>query len=175
VGSEYFINSEELQSKVRTLLPSQGGAGSGFDLSASTQIVPIIDLTESAQGSNIRADLQTAFSHKTITPFAVINATTSIIVNTGYFRVFGFMTGAISTSGATGNFSLSDGSTDKIIMDSRINKFESNVGANPSFSYDFIVFLEAGDSLKAISASTSIALRGCTRQVADITGKLIDP
>ena len=51
VGSEYFINSQELENKVRNLLPSQGGAGAGFDLSASTQIIPIIDLTESAEGS----------------------------------------------------------------------------------------------------------------------------
>ena len=65
VGSEYFINSQELENKVRNLLPSQGGAGAGFDLSASTQIIPIIDLTESAEGSNVRADLQTALSFKT--------------------------------------------------------------------------------------------------------------
>ena len=62
MGSEYFINSQELEDKVRNLLPSQGGAGAGFDLSASTQIIPIIDLTESAEGSNIRQDLQTSFS-----------------------------------------------------------------------------------------------------------------
>lgn len=29
---EYFINSQELETKVRQLLPSQGGAGAGFDL-----------------------------------------------------------------------------------------------------------------------------------------------
>ena len=52
MGQEFFINSQELETKVRQLLPSQGGAGQGFDLSASTQIVPIIDLTESAEGSN---------------------------------------------------------------------------------------------------------------------------
>ena len=31
VGSEYFINSQELEDKVRDLLPSQGGAGAGFN------------------------------------------------------------------------------------------------------------------------------------------------
>ena len=54
MAQEFFINSETLETKVRQLLPSQGGAGAGFDLSATTQIVPIIDLTESAEGSNIR-------------------------------------------------------------------------------------------------------------------------
>ena len=61
MGQEFFINSQELESKVRQLLPSQGGAGAGFDLSASTQIVPIIDLTESAEGSNVRADFELPF------------------------------------------------------------------------------------------------------------------
>ena len=62
MGQEYFINSQTLETKVRQLLPSQGGAGAGFDLSASTQIIPVIDVTESAEGSVLRADLQTALS-----------------------------------------------------------------------------------------------------------------
>jgi len=49
VGQEFFINSATLEAKVRELLPSQGGAGAGFDLSASTQIIPVINLTESAE------------------------------------------------------------------------------------------------------------------------------
>ena len=57
MGQEFFINSQDLESKIRKLLPSQGGAGAGFDLSASTQIIPIIDLTESATGSNLRQDI----------------------------------------------------------------------------------------------------------------------
>lgn len=176
MGQEFFINSQDLENKIRQLLPSQGGAGAGFDLSASTQIIPIIDLTESAEGSNIRADLQSALSHKTITSFAVINATTTIISNTGYFRVFGFMSGNGSSTGdSTVNFSLNDGSTDKIIMDGRVTKFQTNVGAYGTFSYDFIVFLPAGHSLKAISASTASALRGCTRQIANIDGELTNP
>ena len=62
MGSEYFINSQELEDKIRQLLPSQGGAGAGFDLSASTQIIPIIDVTPSAEGSQLRVDLQSALS-----------------------------------------------------------------------------------------------------------------
>ena len=61
MGQEFFINSQLLEDQVRKLLPSQGGQGAGFDLSASTQIIPVIDLTESAEGSNLRSDLQTAF------------------------------------------------------------------------------------------------------------------
>ena len=78
MGQEFFINSQELEDKIRQLLPSQGGKGAGFDLSASTQIVPIIDLTESAEGSNLRQDLQTALSFDSSTTFSVSNTTTTI-------------------------------------------------------------------------------------------------
>jgi len=98
VGSEYFINSQELEDKVRNLLPSQGGAGAGFDLSASTQIIPVIDLTESAEGSNLRQDLQTSLSHGSVTSFNVVNTTTTIISNTGYYRIFGALSAICPTS-----------------------------------------------------------------------------
>ena len=91
MGQEFFINSQQLEDKIRQLLPSQGGAGAGFDLTASTQIIPTIDLTESAQGSNLRADLQTAIDFAN-TPFSVSGTTTTIISSTGFFRVFGTAT-----------------------------------------------------------------------------------
>ena len=89
MAQEYFINSQELEDKIRQLLPTQGGAGAGFDLSASTQIVPIIDLTESAEGSNVRQDLQTALSLNDITSFNTSGETITIVNNTGYYRIFG--------------------------------------------------------------------------------------
>ena len=60
-------------------MPAQGGAGAGFDLSASTQIIPIIDLTESAEGSGLRQDLQSSFSLSSITEFSVNNTTTTLV------------------------------------------------------------------------------------------------
>ena len=41
MGQEFFIKSDNLEQKIREILPSQGGLGAGFDLSASTQIIPI--------------------------------------------------------------------------------------------------------------------------------------
>ena len=57
MGQEFFIKSDNLEQKIREILPSQGGLGAGFDLSASTQIIPVVDVTESAEGSNLRSDL----------------------------------------------------------------------------------------------------------------------
>ena len=89
MGQEFIINSTALEDKINQLLPSQGGKQAGVDLSASTQIIPIVDLTESAEGSNFRQDLQTALSLTSCTAFSVTNTTTTIINTTGYFRIFG--------------------------------------------------------------------------------------
>ena len=167
--SEYFINSQELENKVRTLLPSQGGAGAGFDLSASTQIIPIIDLTESAQGSNVREDLQTAMSFSSITSFDVIGTTSTLINNTGYFRVFGNYT---RVGADIGKFELNDGTTTKIVIEFT---YPSSSTAEMMINYDFIVFLKAGDSFLATTNTTNGTLSGNTRQIADINGTLVNP
>jgi len=173
VGQEYFINSQELQDKVASLLPSQGGAGSSVDLSASTQIVPIIDLTEQAEGSNVRADLQTALSHDTITEFSLSNTTTDLIVNTGYYRVYGAYS-ANNDAGTVGlgSFRLSDGTTNKRIVEFyNVNEPNENTVI---INFDFIVFLKAGDSMNCI-AQSNVIMSGCTRQIADISGNLTNP
>ena len=41
--------------------------------------------------------------------------------------------------------------------------------------FDFIVFLNAGDSLQMVSGNVLSFIRGCTRQVADISGTLVNP
>jgi len=176
MAQEFTINSQTIENKINQLLPSQGGFGAGVDFSASTMVIPIVDLTESAEGSGLRQDLQTSLSHNSITSFDVSGATTTIISTTGYFRVFGAMTTmSTGTTGAGTNFSISDGSTDKIILDGRVNRELSAVGSTTSINFDFIVFISAGDSLKAISSGSLFTLRGCTRQLADISGNLVNP
>lgn len=173
MGQEFFINSQELENKIRELLPSQGGAGAGFDLTASTQIIPIIDLTESAEGSNVRADLQTALSFSSVTSFFVKNQTTTIISNTGYFRVFGNFTCEGSGSTGTSKFTLNDGASDKDIWGTDL--ISGAATSVYSVNFDFNVFLAAGDILKCTSHANSDRFLGSTRQIADITGTLVNP
>ncbi len=171
MGQEFIIKSQKLEDKVNQLLPSQGGFQAGVDLSASTTVIPIVDLTETAEGSDVRQDLQTALSLTSCTAFDVVSTTTTIINTTGYFRVFG----AANLNSATtqGSFRLTDGVTTKII---RI----FDVGAtgtpnNLSLPFDFVVFLAAGDSLVAKSDNAFMGIGGVTRQIADINGNLINP
>jgi hypothetical protein len=173
MGQEYFINSQELQSKVASLLPSQGGAGAGFDLSASTQIVPIIDLTESAEGSNVRADLQTAISFSSATAIFVSSATTTIINNTGYFRIIGTLhVQGSSSANKTAKIDLTDGATTKSVWGSALIA-DSSV-PNAFFNVDLVVFLKAGDSCSITTPSNAVFF-GSSRQIADIDGNLVNP
>ena len=82
MAQEFVIKSATLEDKINQLLPSQGGAQAGVDLSASTMVVPIVDLTESAEGSNLRVDLQTSFSLTSISSFNVTGSTTTDLANT---------------------------------------------------------------------------------------------
>ena len=175
MAQEFTIKSQDIEDKINQLLPSQGGFQPGGDFSASTMVVPIVDLTETAEGSNIRQDLQTSLSFRSITPFSVANTTTNLINTTGYFRIFGTCNIISATPTApTVNFILSDGVSNKIIT-----KFETR-GASSAYEFenipfDFIVFLQAGDIFKASSNSGGAQVIGSTRQIADIQGNLVNP
>ena len=42
-------------------------------------------------------------------------------------------------------------------------------------SFDFIAFLRSGDTLQAISGDAGVELTGSVRQIADLTGNLVNP
>lgn len=168
MGQEFIIKSPDLEDKINQLLPSQGGFQAGVDLSASTQIIPIVDLTETAEGSNVRADLQTALSLTAVTSFSVTNATTTLVNTTGYYRIFGNVS---STDVVAARLELTDGSTTK-----RLLEYNYTTGGTSIFeSYDFVVYLRAGEEIRAVSGSTASILFGTTRQIADIDGNLVNP
>jgi len=166
------ITSEALQATIRRLLPSQQGFGE--DLQAQNVIVPVIDLTPSAEGSEVRADLQTALAFGSQSAFSVANASTTIISTTGFFRVFG----AASVGDSTGttqslDFKLDDGASTKIVWSISINASGTKSGF--AVPFDFVVFLGAGETLIATTDRTAFTLIGSTRQIADINGVLVNP
>tara|TARA_B100000575_G_C23118114_1_gene646627 strand:- start:1483 stop:2007 length:525 start_codon:yes stop_codon:yes gene_type:complete len=174
LAEEFVIKSQKIEDKVNQLLPSQGGFQAGVDFSASTMVVPIIDLTETAEGGTTRADLQSSLSLNSVTSFNVENATTTLINTTGYFRVFG--TAAVSQAASNNQvqLQLTDGTTTKVIYE--VDVFGATTSNNfHTQSFDFIVFLRAGDSLVGFSDGTQGLLAGCTRQIADLQGNLVNP
>jgi hypothetical protein len=165
------VTSESLQLKLRQLLPSQQGFGT--DLSASDTIIPIIDLTAAAEGSDVRADLQTALAFGSVTSFLVSNTTTTLINTTGFYRVFGNYTFETQSGEVNADFSLSDGSSDKKIIGWNTDNASGTAAHLQNF--DFIVFLAAGESLKGTTDYSRAKLGGCTRQIADNNGTLVQP
>lgn len=166
------VTSEALQAKIRQLLPSQQGFGE--DLEAQNVIVPVVDLTETAEGSAVRQDLQTALAFGSMSTHLVANATTTIINTTGFYRVFGNVTiGEASSAARSGEFVLSDGSTDKNIYSIGATATSANVLGTAN--YDFVVFIGAGESLKIVSDAVDVIFGGSTRQIADINGVLVNP
>tara|TARA_R110002110_G_scaffold403675_2_gene621564 strand:+ start:439 stop:945 length:507 start_codon:yes stop_codon:yes gene_type:complete len=167
MGQEFVIKSTALEDKINQLLPSQGGAQAGVDLSASTTIIPIVDLTESAEGAQVRADLQTALSLNDVTSFNTSGATVTIVSTTGYYRIFG----TVNASGTGSSvLKLTDGTTDKQIF----VYATGTTAQNAVIPFDFVIFLPAGQSLVS-ETDANIKNVIVSKQIADINGNLTSP
>lgn len=169
------ITSETLQAKIRELLPSQQGFGE--DLQASNVILPVIDLTATAEGGGIAVSMQQALAFGSVTNYSQIGAGTTVIANTpGFFRIFGNVTMAPANAVHKVSFSLSDGLSTKIIWETgnlaSIGTSQVVWNANP----DFIVFLDTGESVSTTcSTNNYTASVGCSRQIATVNGTLVNP
>ncbi len=173
MGQEFIIKSQDLEDKINQLLPSQGGFQAGVDLSASTQIIPIVDLTETAEGSSVRQDLQTAFSFNKSTEVSCTNATITVANTPGYWRLNVFMNGIGSAGTQNEVFAfINDGTTSKFGQGLIILP---GAGVQQTTNLDCIYYLTAGDELRMVSNNANTRAVGYVRQIADIDGNLINP
>ena len=166
MAEEFIIKSQDIENKINQLLPSQGGFQAGVDFSASTMVIPIVDLTETAEGSILRQDLQVAETHSNTTN-VIVNTTTTVVSTTGFYSV---AIQGVCKSGGEIKVLLSDGSTD-----TTIRQFGSDAGLTRYFDDTFNVFIKAGGSCKASSSNGDSAIIISTRQIADISGNLTNP
>lgn len=166
------VNSEDLQTQIRDLLPSQNGFGS--ELQATNVITPIIDLTKAAEGSGLPEYLQRAASFGSITAFDVSNATATILDTTGFFQI-NFYATVRNTASQNGicTININDGLSNK-------QMFEMGTGAGSDIFeqgsfHEMIVFLAAGEALTMTSNGNVSKLVGYTRQIATGDGTLVQP
>jgi len=166
------VTSEALQSTIRDLLPSQNGFGD--DLMASNVIIPTIDLTASAEGSSLPFELNNALAFGSQTAFNATNSTAVIANTAGFYRIFGAIGIATQTSvNVTAKFTMSDGLSTKTIYE-----LASVTSANRTLlseKFDFVVFLNSGESISAVSDNGNCIIGGSSRQIADINGILTVP
>lgn len=170
MAQEFTIKSSAIESKINELLPSQGGFQPGVDFSASTMVIPTIDLTETAEGSSVRVDLQTALAFGSQTAYDLDNGTATLVTTTGYFRVVGTSCLNTTAGAQSTKLVLNDGTTDKTIYSHRCLASSGTINTQ----FDLIVFLGAGDTLKAVATGNAV-ISGSTRQIADINGSLTNP
>ena len=166
------ITSEALQATIRRLLPSQQGFGE--DLQASNVILPIIDLTPSAEGSELNVDLARAVDFTGATTFSTKNTNTTLANVSGFYRVTGTSSGYSSgLADVSSSLIINDGSTSKLVWNHSI--VGGGTTSNASVSIDLVVWLRPGDTLSADSSANEIIIAGSCRQVADSSGNIVPP
>jgi len=169
MAQEFTIKSSAIEDKINQLLPSQGGFQPGVDFSASTMVIPVVDLTETAEGSNVRQDLQRAISLNSITSYTVSNTTSTVWNTPGYILLEG-ASRIYSSSVVT--IRITDGTTTKNIA------VQNGIagGVNAGFvSYSFVILVQAGESIEIVSSTAQSSTSGYLRQLADLSGNLINP
>lgn len=174
MAQEFTIKSPDIETKINQLLPSQGGFAPGVDFSASTMVIPIVDLTETAEGSGLRQDLQNSISLINANTFNVQNTVTTLITTTGYWRILAVSSQLATSASIRSNYvQITDGITTKNIWQHSV--IDSNTTQISDIQCDFIVYLRAGDSLNIGSTSARSNFIGTARQIADIDGNLVNP
>ena len=174
MSQQFRIDSESIRDKLNSLLPSQSRGSIGVDLSGSTTIIPVVDLTETAEGGAQREDLQKAFTLINTITYDIVNTTTTIANTPGFYRIVGSVTNRLVTSGGNAEIEITDGITTKILVYSNVAS-EGTSAQTDSIQYDLIVKLEAGDTLQGTSNATNCAVSGIARQIADVSGNLVNP
>jgi hypothetical protein len=165
------ITSEALQATIRRLLPSQQGFGE--DLQASNVITPIIDLTPTAEGSQLPVSYQQALSFADGSEFSVTNTTDGVANTPGFYRIIGSCTLQTNASAQKADIYVQNGVTLKQLF--AVESAANTDTQGFSETFDFVVFLDTSDVLRVRTNSTASIISGSVRQVADRYGNLTNP
>jgi hypothetical protein len=169
------VTSESLQAKIRQLLPSQQGFGE--DLQASNVILPVIDLTATAEGAGVSTELQEAWDYSTTlticentTPVTIINTPGFYLINaeaTPEFR------GLAAATPVMCNISMTDGTTPKTLW--QIRRSNANDTGYTGRLSNFRVFVPSGYSITGYTNAATKIMSVFSRQIADVNGNLSNP
>lgn len=165
------ITSESLEAAYRALTPSQSGFTQ--DLMASNTIIPVLDLTASAEGTTTPELLQTALAFGSQTAFSAQNGSDVVANSPGFYRIFGTSTCRGVTNTPKCSFTMTDGLS--VVTVWAMTGLSAGSDTSDSELFDFVVFLSAGDSITAVSSQTSGIIQGSSRQIADVNGNLVNP
>ena len=178
MAQEFTIKSEKIESKINQLLPSQGGFAPGVDFSASTMVIPVVDLTEVAEGSSLRADLQTSVDVGNTYTALTTNTNSDLGLTPGFYScnmtIYRSLFNMNSAFLGLRQKDTSSGAYTNLIGHTTPSEITNNHGA-ASFTFQFNVFLKVGFDLNLINATTFTSVTLSTRQIADVNGNLTNP
>lgn len=168
------ITSEALQATIRRLLPSQQGFGE--DLEASNVILPVVDVTPTAEGSQLPSYLQNAISFGAASDYSAQNSTVTLANTPGFYRVLGGVVLRSNASAASDvTYFASSGATNKDLLKFQADSPGAGQQYGISESIDLIMFLNTGEELKCVSSDTGARAKGSVYQIADRYGNLNNP
>ena len=107
------VTDEALEKKFRDTFKAQGGAELVDDLYAQGTIVPIVDFTAAAQGSELRSDLQSAWDYAADNNVNSTGATNTIVSTPGFWKINVNMSVEATVADLTARLQITDGSTPK--------------------------------------------------------------
>ena len=165
------ITSEALEQEYRSLTPSQSGFTE--DLQASNVIIPVVQLSSSASSGVVSNDLSRALAFGSVTAFSASNSTVTLANSAGFWRIFGAYGARNVSATNSAGFSMTDGVSTKIIWQIDLPNSAENTAL--AQVYDFIVYLDTGESISAVSNTANVILTGSYRQVADTNGDVVYP
>ena len=168
------VTDEALEKKFRDTFKSQGGAELVDDLYAQGTIVPIVDFTAAAQGSELRSDLQTSWDYASDTNLNSAGTSNTVITTPGFWKLNVNMSVESTVADLTARLQITDGSAPKTFWRWSFSAGSAtDIEANSS--WDAIIFLRSGDSLKSVCSSAQIRIAVGYRQIADVYGNLVNP
>jgi hypothetical protein len=169
----FQFRKESIEEDLNTTFPSQGQGNPPLYYSLSDVVVPTYSINQVAEGSGLPANLQTAWDFST-GHANVSNATTTAINLPGFWQINLNITVQDGSGSQTGVVTINDGITSKEVW--RYNVSTASVsGPDSVTSGIFVVFLRSGDSLDVQSTSTLCDIDIWYRQIATLTGTLVNP
>lgn len=168
------VTSEALEAKFRQVFPSQGGAELPQDLFASGVIQPVIDFSTVAEGSILPQELQQAWDFATGHTEITGATTTTLINNSGFWKVDLSLTMEYGTTKRVGRLQLTDGLSSKTIWEIGGIVAAGSVDSTTTDN-SIVVFLRSGDSLTATTQNPVTIMNVWYRQIADVNGTLVNP
>ena len=167
------VTTEALEKKFRDTFPSQAGAELVDDLYASGVIVPTVDFTAAAQGSELRADLQSAWDNATINRTAA-NVTRNVADVPGFYKVFATVGYTPGTASPSATLFLTDNVTTHQVWGFQV--VNPGVGVDTTAtSWEGVIYIRSGFILKVNSSQANLVITVHARQIASSTGDLINP